>query len=95
MSSVYILDINSLFVTMFANIQQFHSWVCVCICMCVCVCVCVYGKNENSNMKRYVHLSVHKSTISNHKGMETTHTSINRGLPKRMRCMCVCVCVYI
>jgi len=42
MSSVYILDINSLFVTMFANIQQFHSWVCVCICMCVCVCVCVY-----------------------------------------------------
>ena len=66
------------------------------VCMCVYIYIHVYiWKNENSNMKRYVHLSVHKSTISNHKGMETTHTSINRGLPKRMGCVCVCVCVYI
>ena len=59
-----------------------------------CVCVCVW-KNENSNMKRYVHFSVHKSTISNHKGMETTCTSINGGLPKRMGHVCVCVCVCV
>ena len=37
-------------------------------------------KNENTNSKRYIHPSVHSSTIYNSQGMETTKVPINRRL---------------
>ena len=37
-------------------------------------------KNENSNLKRYIHLNVHSSTIYNNQDMETTQVPINRRL---------------
>ena len=37
---------------------------------------------ENSNLKRYMHPSVHSCTIYNSQDMEATQVSINRGLDK-------------
>ena len=42
--------------------------------------VYVSGKNENFHLKRYVHLNVHSSIISNSQDMETTYVPINRRL---------------
>ena len=42
--------------------------------------VYVSGKNENFHLKRYVHLKVHSSIISNSQDMETTYVPINRRL---------------
>ena len=39
-----------------------------------------------------MHPNVHCSTIYNSQDMETTYTSINRGLDKK-DIVCVCVCI--
>ena len=46
-------------------IQQSHSWAYI-------------QKDENSNLKRYMHPSVHSSTIYNSQDMEETQVPINR-----------------
>ena len=40
------------------------------------------GKERNSNLKRYVHPSVHSSTVYNSQDVETTSTPIDRCMDK-------------
>ena len=48
--------------------MQFHSW------------VYIQEKKENSNSKRYMHSSVHSSTIYNSKDMKIIQVPLNRRL---------------
>ena len=43
---------------------------------------CISQKVENTNSERYMHPSVHISTIFNSQGMETTQVSFNRQIDK-------------
>ena len=56
--------------------------------------VCISGKNENTNLKRYMHPSIHSSTNYNYQDMEATQMPINRWMDKEI-VACVCVCIYI
>ena len=48
--------------------QQFHSW----------VCIQKTEQNKKTISERYMHPSVHSSTIYNSQGMKATQVPINR-----------------
>ena len=55
-------------------------------------------KKENTNLKRYLHPSIHSSIIYNSQDVEATPVFLFfqqvNGLKKGCVCVCVCVCVY-
>ena len=52
-------------------------------------------KNRNTNSKRYIHPSVHSSTIYNSQDMEVTQVPINRGIDKEDVCVYIYIYIYI
>ena len=50
---------------------------------------------ENSNLKRYMHLNIHRRTIYNSQDMEATWMSTSREMDKEDVGVCVCVCVCV
>ena len=50
--------------------QQFHPW------------EHTWKKKDNSNLKRYMHLNAHSSTVYNSQDMEATQVSLNKQIMK-------------